>query len=161
MDFMRRLEKATERGQRTRNAKAREAAAQALSEAEFQRLHADGRLALSEHIESRLRQLAEHFLGFRFDLVVSDFGWGAAVQRDDIGRGADGRRANFFSRLEIVVSPCSEYHVLELRAKGTIRNKEIFNRSKYQLLAEVDIERFVELVELWVLEFTELFAAQA
>jgi hypothetical protein len=48
--------------------------------------------------------------------------------------------------------------VLELAAKGTIRNKEVYNRTQYQRLTEVDVTSFVELVDLWVLEFAELYA---
>ncbi|OHB78196.1 MAG: hypothetical protein A2W31_06670 [Planctomycetes bacterium RBG_16_64_10] len=160
MDFKQRLEKATERGQRARTANAREQAARALSAAEFDRLHANYRIALCEQIENRLRQLADHFPGFQFDLIVSDRGWGASVHRDDVGRGPRGQRDNFFSHLEMVVSPHGQYHILELRAKGTIRNKEIFNRCEYQLLNEVDIDRLVDLVELWALQYVEQFAAQ-
>ena len=57
--------------------------------------------------------------------------------------------------------PFSSLHVLELMAKGTVRNKEIFNRSQFQSLAEADINVFAELVDHWVLEFAELYAARA
>ncbi len=46
-------------------------------------------------------------------------------------------------------------------AKGTVRNKEIYNRSQFQLLAEADINMFAQLVDQWVLEFAELYAARA
>ena len=72
---------------------------------------------------------------------------------------AHGRRGNLFSRLQLVVSPYSKYHVLELAAKGTVRNKEVLSRNHYQRLAEVDLESFRELVELWVLDYAELYAA--
>ena len=49
--------------------------------------------------------------------------------------------------------------MLELAAKGTIRNKEIYNRSQYQRLADADLATFRELVDRWILEFAELFAA--
>ena len=51
-------------------------------------------------------------------------------------------------------------HVLELAAKGTIRNKEVYNRVHYQLLTEVHMEQFAEMIDLWVLEFAELYAAR-
>ena len=51
-------------------------------------------------------------------------------------------------------------HVLELVAKGTIRNKEIYNRNQYQMLTHVDIASFRELIDRWVLEYAELFAAK-
>ena len=91
-------------------------------------------------------------------LERSDIVGGAAVSRDDVGL-AEGRRRNFYSRLQLVVSPFSKYQVLELVAKGTVRNKEAFGRNHYQRLSEVDIESFRELVELWVLDYAELFAS--
>ena len=44
MDFKKRLERAAERGQQTRDDKARLAAAQAMSEQEWQRLHSECRI---------------------------------------------------------------------------------------------------------------------
>ncbi len=160
MDFQERLQKAVQRGERTRSAKQKEAEAKALSEEEYRRLHSDYRLQLSEQIERCVEQLGDQFPGFRFETVMSDRGWGAACSRDDVGASA-GRRDNFFSRLEMVVRPFAKYPVFELTAKGTIRNKEVYNRQRYQQLDEVDLDSFVELVELWVLEYAELYATQA
>jgi len=56
------------------------------------------------------------------------------------------------------VSPHNKYHVLDVTAKGTIRNKEVFSRNHYQRLDDVDLDRFRELIELWVLDYAELFA---
>lgn len=158
MEFRARLQKAAQRGQQARDAKLSEAQARALSEEEFRRLHADFRLPLSEHIERCLRELADRFPGFQLETIVDESGWGAAVNRDDVGL-ADGRRGTFFSRLQMVVSPYNKYHVLELAAKGTVRNKETFSRNHYQQLSDIDEERFRELVELWVLDYAEMFAA--
>ncbi|MEX0711308.1 MAG: hypothetical protein WD278_03095 [Pirellulales bacterium] len=159
MEFEKRLEKAIERGQRAGDAQARAAAQQAISEEELKRLHTQYRLELSEHIERCLKKLPDHFPGFRYETVVGDRGWGAAISRDDVGR-PDGGRRNFFSRLEMTVRPYSTYHVLELSAKGTIRNKEIYNRTHFQRLGEADPQSFTEMVDLWVLEFAELYAAK-
>ena len=159
MDFKQRLQKAAERGQRTRDAKSREKASKALSEEEFKRLHSKLRLEVTEHVEQCLGQLADEVLGFRCEPLVDEYGWGAAVSRDDVGRGADGRRDNFYSRLEIVVTPFGEHHVLEMVVKGTIRNKEVINRNHYEMLDEVDCESFTERIDLWVLEYAELYAA--
>src|SRR3990172_4702934 len=158
MNFRERLQRATERGQRIRTDKLREQAARALSEEECRRLHSKYRLELTEYIETCLRQLADNIPGFQLETVVDESGWGAAVNRDDVGL-RDGRRTNLFSRLQLVVSPFNGYHVLELAAKGTIRNKERFTRNHFQSLAEVDLECFRELVELWVLDYAEMFAA--
>ena len=86
MDFKERLQRAAERGQQTRDEEARRAASQAMSEQEWRRLHSDYRHTLTEHIEKCLQQLAENFPGFRFQAVVDEKGWGAAVNRDDLSR---------------------------------------------------------------------------
>jgi hypothetical protein len=96
--------------------------------------------------------------GFRTESIVDDIGWGAAVSRDDMG-AKGGRRSNFFSRLQLVISPFNKYHVLELIAKGTVRNKECFSRNHYQRLDDVDDDSFRELIELWVLDYAEAYAA--
>jgi len=159
MDFQKRLEKAIERGERLGSARARAEAEKAVTQKEFARLHSQYRLELSEYIEGCLRQLADHFPGFRFETVVGEAGWGAAISRDDI-KVRSGRRTNYFSRLEMAVRPPSSYNVLDLAAKATIRNKEVFNRSHYQRLTEVDPTSFTELIDLWVLEYAELYAAK-
>ncbi len=81
MDFQQRLEKAIQRGRHSKDAAARERAEQALNEGELKRLHSQYRLELSEHIEVCLRQVPRHFPGFRFETLVGDRGWGAAVSR--------------------------------------------------------------------------------
>jgi hypothetical protein len=159
MDFEQRLEKAIERGQRASSAREQADVEKALTEEEFKRLHTQYRLKISDHIESCLGKLPHHFPGFQFERVLNERGWGAKVSRDDLAPGV-GRRANFYSRLEMVVRPYSSYHVLELTAKGTVRNKEIYNRTHYQRLEQVDAESFLELVDLWVLEYAELYAAK-
>ena len=159
MDFQERLQRAVNRGEKARSTKQEEAEAKALSEEECRRLHSDYRLKLTDHIEKCVLHLGDQFPGFRFENVMSDRGWGAACRRDDVGAGTDGRRGNFFSRLEMVVRPFSKYPVLELTAKGTIRNKEVYDRRRYQQLGDVDLESFNEIVELWVLEYAELYAA--
>jgi hypothetical protein len=159
-DFEQRLSKAIERGTRTKQAKSRSTGGPAVSEEDLKRLHAEYRLTLSEHIETCLSRLPDHFPGFRYETLVSDRGWGAACSRDDVGARGGGRRDNFFSRLEMVVRPFASYHVLELTAKGTIRNREIYNRKHFQKLAEADPDSFKELVDLWVLEYAELYAAK-
>jgi len=157
MSFKERLQRAQERGKQTRAAQLNEAAARALSEEECRRLHSQYRLELTDLIENRLRDLADNIPGFRMETVVDESGWGAAVSRDDINLSA-GRRSNVFSRLRLVVSPYNKYRVLELAAKGTVRNKEVLSRNHYQRLSEVDSESFRELVELWVLDYAELYA---
>jgi hypothetical protein len=158
MDFRERLQRASERGKQARAAQQHEAAAKALSEAECRRLHSQYRLELTEFIEQCLHELADNFPGFRYETIVDETGWGAGVGRDDVSIGS-GRRGNLFSRLRVVVSPFGKYHVLELSAKGTVRNKEVLSRNHYQQLADVDVQSFRELIELWVLDFAELYSA--
>jgi hypothetical protein len=158
MDFKDRLLRAAERGQQTRDAKAREEAAKAFSEEEWRRLHSSQRLELTEHIESCLRQLAENFPGFRYESVLNEAGRGGAVRRDDLEIVA-GRRENHFSRLQIVVSPPNAYHVLEITAKGAVRNKENFTRTHYQSQKDVELAAFRGLIEQWTLDYAEQYAA--
>ena len=158
MDFKKRLQQAAQRGQQTRDERARQEAAQAMSEEQWRRLHSDHRLALNEHIETCLRQLAENFPGFRFQSIADEKGWGAAVSRDDLSLQG-GRRDNLFSRLTITVSPHNEYHVLDVVAKGTVRNKENFQRNHYQTLKDADLDSFRQLIEQWTLDYAELYAA--
>ena len=157
MDFKQRLQRATERGHDTRDAKAREDAAKALGEEECKRLHSSYRLQLNDTIETCLKQLAENFPGFSYE-VIADSRWGAAVRRDDLSLNR-GKRETHFSRLELAVSPHNQYHVLELVAKGTVRNKENFSRNHYQLLKDVDLDTFTGLVEQWTLDYAEHYAA--
>src|SRR5687768_12439939 len=105
MDFEKRLAKAIERGQRQGSASAEQQQSQTLNEEELKRLHSQYRLQLSEHIENCLRRLPQHFPGFRFESVVSERGWGAAVLRDDSSAARGNARTNLFSRLEMLVRP--------------------------------------------------------
>ena len=159
MDFQERLEKAIERGQRASSARAQAKAKKAITEKELAQIHRHYRLELSEVIEGCLRKLADHFPGFRFETIVGEAGWGAGISRDDIAVRSRAR-TNYYSRLEIVVRPASSYHVLDLAGKATIRNKELFNRSHFQQLTEVDVTSYAEMIDLWVLEYAELYAAK-
>lgn len=161
MDFEKRLEKAIQRGQRAGHVRAQAEAEKAMSEQELRRLHGQYRLDLTEHLEDCLKTLAEHLPGFRFESLVSDRGWGAAISRDNAGRQARTSRSSFFSRLELFVRPVSEFFVLELVAKGTVQNKEVFNRSHYQKLADVDLAAFRKLIDAWALEYAEIYSARS
>ena len=160
MDFDERIKKAIERGSRTREAKQRHDAEKALSEEELKSLHTKYRLEVSERIEACVGKLPDHFPGFKFETMIGERGWGAAVSRDDLAI-QKGERNNLFSRLEMVVRPYASYHVLELAAKGTIRNREAYNRKHFQKLADVDLETFFESIDLWLLEYAELYSARA
>ncbi|MDA7978439.1 MAG: hypothetical protein MPJ50_06685 [Pirellulales bacterium] len=161
MEFQERLQKAIERGSRTRDERTREKQAKALSVEELRRLHSEFRLPLSERIEFCLKQLAAQFPGFEYAGVLDDErGWGGSISRDDVEiTRAHGRR-KLFSRLEMTVRPFGSHHVLDLAAKGTVRNKEIFNRNHFQRLTEVDLDSFMEMIDIWSLEYAELYAAK-
>ncbi len=160
MDFRERLQRATERGIQSRDAKAKAAAVKALTEEQCQRLHREQRMNLLDHIERCLKQLAENFPGFHYEDIAIDRGWGGAVRRDDLVIVA-GKRENLFSRLELVVSPHNQYHVIDVSAKGAVRNKENFTRNHYQLLKDADLDNFRNLIEQWTLDYAEQYAATA
>ena len=160
MDFDKRLEKAIDRGRQTREVKGQKQAQDAMSEEDLKNLHSRCRLDLSEHIEACLKKLADHFPGFRYQPVISEQGWGAKISRDDfVGRRGDANNA--YSRFEMVIRPYSPTHIVELAAKATVKNKEIFNRSHFQFLNQVDVDSFGELIDLWALEYAEQYSARA
>jgi hypothetical protein len=158
-DFEERLSKAIERGQTRSAAKALADRVRQLSVEELRQLHTRYRLKFSDHIEKCVRQLPHHFPGFHCETTFGERGWGVACSRDDLAAGADRRSTNVFSRLELAIRPFSSAHVVELAAKGTIRNKEIFNRTHFELIHEVDEDRFLNLIDAWVLEYAEQYAA--
>ena len=159
MDFHERLERAIERGRRRGSDQAEEEAKAAMTEKELQRLHSQSRLELCEHIERCLRQLADRFPGFRFETIVDERGWGAAIGRDDLRLRRSQPRTSCFSRLEMLITPITHSQVLELAGKGTVCNREIFSRTHYQLLSELHLPDFTNLIDLWVLEYAERYAA--
>lgn len=158
MDFEDRLQKAIARGEKNREAQEREEAGRALTEEESKRLHAQLRLELAEHIEKCLAKLPDHFPGFQMESIIGERGWGAACYRDDVGFGP-GVKKSLYSRIEITVRPYSPAHVVEITAKGTVRNKEVFNRMQYRKLSEADPAPLREAIDLWTLEYAEKYAA--
>jgi hypothetical protein len=161
MGFEERLNEAIQRGKQRGSAQQAQAAAQAMSEDELKRLHNQYRLQLSEQIEQCLKKLPQHFPGFTFETIFGERGWGAACRRDDIRLLPGGKRSNDYSRLEMTIRPFSSYRVVELVGKGTIRNKELFNRNYFEKVEEADIPKFSELIDLWVLEYAELYSSKS
>lgn len=157
-EFEDRLKDAIDRGKRRGDAAQRQAQEAAMNEEQLKQLHSKIRLAISERIEECVRKLPQYFPGFEFETIYGDKGWGAACSRDDI-RLNSGRRENLYSRLEIIVRPYSKYHLVDIASKGTIKNRELFNRHHFRKLDEAEKEEFLELVDRWVVEFAELFAA--
>ena len=157
MDFRKRLQMATERGQRTRTQREQAEAAAALSEEEYKRLHSNYRRELIEHIEKCLAELADNFPGFAYEDIMSEEAWGGSLSRDDL-RIERGRRNNMFSRLQVVVGKYNSYRVLDISAKGTIANRENFSRQHYRKLDDTDLDDFRQLIERWVLDYAEQYA---
>ena len=61
--------------------------------------------------------------------------------------------------MEITVRPYSAVHVIDVAAKGTIRNKEVFNRNQFQKLSEADPQVLRDAIDLWILEYAERYSA--
>lgn len=159
-DFERRLKKAIDRGTHRREDRQAAARQEAMSEDELKTLHTKYRLQLSEHIEATLQQLPDHFPGFRSETIFGEKGWGAACSRDDLLASPKGRRTNAYSRIELTVRPFSKLFVLELAGKATIANKEAFNRTFFEELDKAEPQQFHELIDSWVVEYAELYAAR-
>lgn len=158
-DFNERLQKAIHRGLVRGVEESEREKKERLSEEELRGLYTQYRLELSEHIEKCLKHLPSHFPGFEVETIFGERGWGAAVSRDDFASPGGGQRKNLYSRLEMTVRPASSYGILDLHAKGTIRNKELFRRQHYQEVAVVNLEDFKNQVDQWALEFAEQYAA--
>ncbi|WP_182864925.1 hypothetical protein [Stieleria mannarensis] len=159
-DFQSRLESAIQRGQRRRDHSASEAKRKELTEEELKRLHTSYRLSLSERIEAKMRSIIDAFPGFRQESLFGEIGWGSACYRDDL-RIKSGRRSNAYSRFEMVIRPYSDLRVLDLKGKATVENGEIFNRSLFRDIAEVDVQEFEEVIDAWTIEYAEQYAAKS
>ncbi len=158
-DFQQRLRSAIERGEK-RGERRDEAARQTqLTEDEFKRLHTKYRLSLSDRIEKAIDGVAQNFPGFRKETLYGEVGWGAACYRDDLLVDA-GKRTNRYSRFEMTIRPPNSYQVLELKGKGTVANKEHFNRTHFVPLQEVDEDDFKRLIETWTIDYAEFYASK-
>ncbi|MAT16126.1 MAG: hypothetical protein CMJ46_12755 [Planctomyces sp.] len=158
MDFDHRLKRAISRGQFAKTSRVREAEMQKLNEEELRNLHTQARIELTDHIEACLRKLVDHFPGFQYSSVLDADGWGAKIRRDDLDLSG-GRRNQQYSQLQLLINAYNAVHVIELNIKGTVRNKEVISRRHFQQLQDLDIQSFSELIDLWVLEYAEKYAA--
>ena len=61
----------------------------------------------------------------------------------------------------MVIRPYSDLRVLDLKGKSTVMNRELFNRSYYASVADVDIDEFENLINTWALEYAEVYAAKS
>ena len=161
-DFADRLDRAIERGSRLKQQSRREQQAEELSREQAKEMHGTARLALTEQIESVLKTLCDRFPGFEYEGVYSTEGWGGAIYRNDISleRTASSRSSrDVYSRFQLHVTPIGEVPLLELVGKGTVRNRELFNRRHFERLPEFDLDPFQEMVVSWSLEYAEQYAA--
>jgi hypothetical protein len=158
MDFEKRLEKAIQRGELTRHNKQAKQQERELTEEELKQLHTGYRLDLSDHIEECLKKMADYFPGFRYQTLMGEDGWGGRIHRDDVALQTEA--GNLYSRFEMAIRPFSSVHIVELVGKGTVDNKEVFNKAHYQLLNQADEHSFRERIDLWVLDYAERFAAR-
>lgn len=156
-DFEERLQRAIQRGQQFRASEGSNAAGAASAE-ELRMQHSSLRNELTEHIETCLRSLCDHFPGFEFSSVLNEKGWGARISRDDLNVKA-GFGKTEYSRLEILIRPFSDAHILEIATKGTIRNRETLNRTNFRFLGDASPEILKQMVDSIALEFAEQYSA--
>jgi hypothetical protein len=159
-EFQSRLESAISRGKKRAEVNSNQQRQKELSEEELKRLHTSFRLSLCDRIESAINGVADHFPGFRIESLFGEVGWGSACYRDDL-RIDSGRRTNQYSRLEMVIRPYTDLKVLDLKGKGTVMNRELFNRSHYVAVAEADPQEFEQLIDAWAIEYAEVYAAKS
>lgn len=157
MDLQKRLQDAINRGQQ-RPANQKSGTDGELSPEELKNLHNSFRLELSSYIEDVMNQIIDQLPGFDRETLFGEKGWGVAIYRDDLVLSKSVRR-NDYSRLEIFVRPMNDYFVVELAAKATIRNKEVWKRSIYKPVTEAEMETFKEQINLWAVQYVELYAA--
>jgi hypothetical protein len=158
-EFNKRLESAIQRGKQAAEKKAYAERRAEQTEERLRELHAQYRLYLCDKIEATMRKLADHIPGFRSESVYDENGLGAACYRENL-HFDNGRRTTQFSRFELVVRPWTDLMVLDIKGKGMINNREVFNRSHYAELAELDLVEFERCIESWSLHFAESYAAQ-
>ena len=159
VDFGDRLDRAIQRGERIKTRRDEAELAGSLSAEEIKSRHSAAKIELSEHIETCLKAVVDRFPGFEHTPVYSDDGWGGRVQRLDLALAKPGQSKEHFSRLELLLKPLSDLPILSLVGKGTIRDKEVFSRTTYQRLEDLDLDSFRETVDLWVLEYAERYTA--
>ena len=157
-DFDEQLKQAIQRGMKTNQARQREAEKQQMNAEDLKRRHTEFRLAISERIEQTLQSLVHQLPGFEYENIYGDRGWGGAVSRDELSIRS-GKRENLYSRLEITVKPYTELSIVNLNARGTIKNREMFTRRHHEPVGEADMHEFLEMVDRWVLEFAQLYSA--
>ena len=161
MDFDKRLKDAIDRGKRRAEQEHEQLQQQQMSEQDLRNKHTEFRLGISDHIESCLRSLAEHFPGFEYETIYGDRGWGGAIFRDDLTTDkGSGKTGSFYSRLEITVKPYSQYRLVDVAVRGTVFNREVLSTSFYEEVQSASVDSFLEKVDFWSVTYAENFAAR-
>ena len=158
MNFEEQLKKAIERGQKTNSHRQKEVEQEKLSVEGLRRKHTSFRLSISERIEETLTSLSNQIPGFEYENIYGEKGWGGAVWRDELSI-VQGRRTNIYTRLEMTVKPLTELGIVNLAAKGTVKNREVFARKHHREIEEAEVDEFIKQVDRWVLEFAQLYTA--
>lgn len=158
-DFSDRLDRAIQRGERIKSRRDEESSAETLSSEEAKSRHSAAKIELSEHVEECLKALVDRFPGFEHAPVYSEDGWGGHIKRLDLALGKPGGAKEEFSRLELLVKPLSDLPILSVAGKATVRDKDLFSRTHYQRLNELDLDSFRESVDLWILEYAERYSS--
>ncbi|MBA4031147.1 MAG: hypothetical protein C0478_09705 [Planctomyces sp.] len=159
--FEDRLAKAIQRGNRQREEEGSQRAKAARTDEDYRQQHGSLRIELSDHIESAIKKMVSHFPGFNFKTVVSPDGWGAHASRDDVAGTNRRDVTQLYSYLEILVRPYSSTaRIIDVVVRGTIRNKEILRRNEFSLLDEADPTNLRALIDQWVVQYAERYAAR-
>ena len=156
-EFDDKLKQAIERGQQQALTNSKIERQIQLTEDEYKRKHTECRLTICDKIEELLKKVVDHVPGFEYETVYGSKGWGGAISRDDVQIAA-GTRSQLFSRLEIIVRPFSDVHVVDLNAKGTIRNQEVYTRNCFETIDAIQIGHFLDLIDQWVLDYVEQYS---
>ncbi len=157
MDLQKRLHDAINRGQ-NKEAKKPTVGDTQLTAEQLKNLHNNFRLELSSYIETVIAQIVEQLPGFNSETLFGDKGWGAAIFRDDLVLNRTVRK-NEYSRFEIFVRPMSDYYVVDLATKATIRNREAWNRNHFKPIVEAEMQALTEQINIWAVQFVEQYTA--
>ncbi len=160
-NFEERLSQAIQRGNRQREEAGSQRARAARTDEDYRQQHGALRIELSDQIETAIRKMVKHFPGFNFRTVISPDGWGAHASRDDVSGTTRRDVTQLYSYLEILVRPYnSSARIIDLVVRGTIRNKEILRKNEFNLLDEANTEQLKNIIDQWVVQYAERYAAQ-
>jgi hypothetical protein len=157
-DFRSRIQRAVNSGKGADRGRAAEKREARQAGRKIRELHENFDGELRPHIHTCLEELNREFPAFDMQEVYNEKGRGYALARDDAIRGGSERRDRYYSRLEIYVHHFKDHGYLEVSAKGSIRNKEKYERSEDDRLETLEIDLFKRFVERVVVEYAHDFA---